>query len=330
MAKWKRVAPKEPKPAETKSTWTRWKPFLDDWGQLVVPLGIAAIILILRFLGIVEDTGSGFIIGLVVLCGLYAGVAYLIYTNVFPKWVRVATIVLGVLFLMGMVVPFTDTVYPGFVNGGEPAYQTVITRDSGETTIDDNVGSGWYSVEVFAKSLFESGEMRGEGRFKFLLAGKEITGKFTDTMRAVRATRRGGTRQVEQKHLMEVFSVNLPEGTKTIKPVSIDSNIGPELRVSLYPTLLPPFVIYVIVGIALIYAIAIDGLFQEETQKWRLAPLVSMAIAFLFIFRSSYERGSVTSGAIWSAIFGGVVGFLLGWLLSLLGRRVIGHLRTRV
>jgi hypothetical protein len=332
MAKVKRNVVKQAQPTELKprTWWAKWGPFLEDWGRLVIPAGAAAIIVALRLLGVVDDTGSGFIVGLLVLAGLYVGCAAIVFFGEFPKWVRASTIALGLVFLAGMVAPFADTIYPGIATGGSPAFQTTVVKDSPETPVTGDVGSGWYSVEVFAKSLADGGELKGEGQYKLLVGGQEVAGKFSDTMRQVRATRRGGTRQVEQKHLMEVRAVTFADGAKTLKAVRLDTNIGPELRVSIFPVLVPPPLVYVLVGLALVFGILVDGMFQEQTERWRLAPFVGMAVAFLLIFGSSYERGSVTSGAIWSTIFGGVVGFLGGWLLSLIGRRVIGRLRTKV
>ena len=329
MSKMKRnVGPKAAKPVTTiDDGW--FGPFLEDWGRLVVPAGFAAIVVLLRLLDVIDDTGSGLMIGMVLLAALFVACILIVWRNDFPSWVRGATVGLGLLMLGGMVVPLVDTVYPGLVSGG-PVFQTTVSKEKPEAPVTGNLGSGWYSIEVFAQSMFEAGTLKGEGQYKVMVGSAEVSGRFSDTMRAVRATRRGGTRQVEQKHLMEVHTVDFAEAPTQVKAIRVDQAIGPELKVSVFPMIIPPPLIYILVSLAMALALLLDGLFQEQTEKWRLTEFVGTGLAFLLIFHSAYERGNVTSAAVWSIIFGGVAGFLGGWLLSLIGRKVIGKVRTRV
>jgi len=206
-------------------------------------------------------------------------------------------------------------------------FQEMVTKDKDVPLTGLDEGS--YVLEVYASDLASLNEARGEGQYKLVVAGQEISGKFADAMRNVRAGRRG-TRQVEQKHLMEVHNITMPGGDQTLKVTRLDTVIGSQVRVSIFQSVIPPVVMYVLLAIALLFVLTMDGLFQEATERWRLGPWVGMAIAFLIIFSSAYERGSVTSATIWSCIFGGVVGFLGGWLLSWVARKLLGSLRTHI
>ena len=313
----------EPTPLKRKGG--SWGPFLHDWGRVAIPAGVAVILAALRFTGILDDTGVGFAIGLVVLAGVAGAFGWIVWTNEFPRWVRPATIAMYALFAAGTVFPFVTTVYPGSPEGES----VLVSKDKPEVSMG-GVGSGHYVVEVYAQSLGEAGQPRGsEGQYRLLVGGEEVSGKFADVMRSVRAGRRG-TRSVEQKHLMEVHNLDLPDGDKTVKVLRLDTTIGPDLRVTVYPAVVPPVVVYVVMGVILLFGVILDGLFQDQTEKWRLAPWMAVAAAFLLIFNSAYERGSVTSAAVWSAIIGGAAGFLAGWLLGLVSRKVMGRVRARI
>lgn len=327
MAKAKRhVERVSTSPVEPLLKESRWQPFLEDWGRLVVPGGIAAVLAALHFAGVLGDNGLGVSIGLVVLLSMIGAFAWIVWSNEFPRWVRTLTVATATLFVAGIIIPFVATVYPGSAKFSE-----VVSRDKADVPLGENVGSGFFSVEVFAESmsLREASRQGGEGQYRLLVGGQEVSGRFSDTYRQVRSGRRG-SQQIEQKHLTEVATVRLPEGEKVLKVSRIDPVIGPDLRVSVYRSLVPPPVSWALMVVVLVVGIFLDGRFQEQTHRWRIAPFMGMGGAFLLIFASAFERGSVTSAAVWSAILGGVVGFLGGWALSLLGRYVVGKVRTRM
>ena len=128
---------------------------------------------------------------------------------------------------------------------------------------------------------------------------------------------------------MDVHRVQVAEGAQTLKVARLDPVVGTQVRVSIYPQVIPTAVVYVLLALAMLFAMAMDGLFQEANERWRLGVFIGMGIGFLLVFTSAYERGGVTSAAIWSAIFGGVAGFLGGWLLSFMSRKMLGVVRTR-
>lgn len=328
MAKLKRnTGTKEPeKPVAPKATYrdgSWWHDFMADWGRLVIPVVLFGVPLGLNAMGWLSGNLAGYLLGLFVLLGLAAGYAWVLWSNAFPKWVTTASIVAAVMFLGGAVLPFTLTVFPG-----QPEAQVMVTKDLGEVPVS-GLTTGSHMVQVFAKSFSETETKRGEGSYKLVLGGKELTGRFSDVMRQTKG-RKGMTGQVEDKHLTEQQVVNFTEAPTAVKAVRVDEVIGPELLVSVYPVLLPPWASYVLLTAVLLLAIFLDGRFPEQTERWRLAPWAGMAVAFLIIFNSGYEPSKMPGATIWSAVFGGALGFTLGWLLSLIGRKVVGKIRTRM
>ncbi len=322
MAKTKRPR-KDASDSPNAGRGTRLEDFLDDWGRLVIPLGAAALLAALRLLGVLDDVGLGYAIGLLVLLATMAAFGLLIWRNEFPRWARLGTIGAGILFLAGALVPFTTEIYPG-----TPIVQVPVSKAGGDVAIDA-LSSGYYRIDVFAKSFADAGLARGgEGQYRLTLGGKELTGRFTDTMRSTRG-RRGMAGQVEDRHFLDVHQVRLAGGPMTLQPGRIDQNIGPNLQVSLYRTWLPPFLIAILLVLAGAWSMFLDGVFQDQTWRWRLTPWFGVGAFFLWVFSASYDPSKMPGSAIWSAVFGGLGGFLIGWLLSLLARRLLGRLRTR-
>ncbi len=301
---------------------SRLEEFLDDWGRLVIPLGTAAVLAALRLLNVLDDVSLGYTLGLIVLAATMAAFGLLIWRNEFPRWVRLGTIAAGVLFLVGAVTPFTKDIYPG-----TPGFQYVVSKANGEIALDE-VPGGTYRVDVYAKSFAHTGMARGEGQYRLVLAGKDVSGKFNDTMQSTRG-RRGISGQVEDRHLLEVHHLSLPSGAKAMQVPRIDQAIGPELQVSLYRTYMPPVLIAALLLIVGLWAMFLDGVFQDQTWRWRLTPWFGVGAFFLWVFSASYDPDKMPGSAIWSAVIGGLGGFLVGWLLSLLARRFLGRLRTR-
>lgn len=300
----------------------RIEAFLHDWGRLAVPLGVIAVLAGLRFLGVLDDTGLGFTIGVLFLLVSMGGAAWLVWREPFPRWVRGVLAAAGVLVLAGAVVPLVQTVYPG-----QPAFQQVVSQGTKNVPIGAGV-AGFHHLEVYARSLAARPDVRGaQGRYHLKVAGQDVEGSFSDVMRSMRAGRRG-SRTVEQKHLMEMHGVTLPEGDKTLDVIRVDSSIGPDLQVSLFHVAVPPAFAYVLLALAIGMGLFLDARFPGQTERWRLAPWFGMVAAYVAIFESAYERGSVTNAAVWSTVFGGVAGFTIGWLLSVLARKVLTRLRS--
>ncbi len=296
--------------------------FLHDWGRLAVPLGVIAVLAGLRFLGVLDDTGLGFTIGVLFLLVSMGGAAWLVWREPFPRWARWVLGAAGVLVLAGAVVPLVQTVYPG-----QPAFQQVVNRDTKGVPIGAGA-TGFHHLEVYAQSLAARPDVRGaQGRYHLKVAGQDVEGSFSDVMRSVRAGRRG-SRTVEQKHLMETHGVLLPEGEKTLDVIRVDSSIGPDLRVSLFPVAVPPAFATMLLALAIGVGLFLDARFPGQTERWRLTPWFAMVAAYVAIFESAYERGAVTNAAVWSTVFGGVVGFTLGWFLTVLARKVAAKIRS--
>jgi hypothetical protein len=323
VAKPKRNVVKEEPIKAVERPGSRLGPFMEDWGRLVIPLGVGTILAVLRLTGTVDNVGLGALIGLVVLAATMAGFGLILWQNVFPRWVIIGSIAAGVLFLAGAVVPFISTIYPG-----SPAWSQGVTRDSPEIPLGD-LASGSYRVQIYAKSLADGSGLRtGEGQYTVVVAGKDLRGKFSDITRSTRG-RRGMSGTVEDRHFLEAHLVSLGSEANTLRVKRLDAVIGPEITVSFYRNWMTPLMTGVLLALAMVWAVFLDGRFQEQTWRWRLSPWIGAGVFFLLVFHSSYEPAKMPGAALWSGVFGGMGGFLVGWILSLISRKVVGMIRTR-
>jgi hypothetical protein len=325
MAKMKRNISREARPAATtEKTNLRWKQFLEDWGRLIVPVLGLGIPMGLRAVGVLSDSATGLIIGLEALAVVGGAFGVTLWRMEMPAWVRKASIVAAVLYVGGAVIPFVETVYPG-----DPAESVLITKEGGEVKLE-KVSAGWNRVDIYPQSFADAaGTREGQGQYRIELGGKELKGEFNDMMQSTRG-RRGMSGKVENKHYLEYATVHIDSSPVVLKASRIDQAIGPDLRVSVYPMLVPPWLLYLLLGLVVLFAMAIDGLYQDQTWQWRFSPWAAAAAVFLVVFNASYEPAKMPGSTIYSVIFGGLGGFVVGWLLSLISRKVLGRLRSRV
>lgn len=331
MGKFKR--PKPVAPPKKELTWReRVEAFFQDWGRLAVPLGVVGLLALLRAAGILDDTGVGFVIGIIFVGAMVVSSGWIVRSQPFPKWVRAFFVGMAVLVLVGALVPLTELVYPG-----QAVFQAEV-RAKGQATQSPDAPqpvvklpsdlSGFYHMEIFAKDLASRLETRGvQGKYHLKVAGKDVSGQFSDVVQSVRGWR-GRTKAVEYKHFMEVHGIVLPEGEKTLEAVRIDGSIGPVLQVSFFSVVVPPLVGYILLILSVFAAVLLDAWFPGQTERWRFSPWFCMVLAYLAIFESAYARGSVTNAAVWSVIFGGVLGFVVGWALSLIARKIAVRVRS--
>jgi len=293
----------------------RFDDFMRDWGRVAIPAGVVLMLLILKNMGILDDTSLGFVIGLLYLGVVGHGFLHVIKTHEVPVWATVMGYVVVLLLAVGALIPLVEDIYPGTA-----AFDATVSKINREVAIDPDL-KGYYHLEVYAQSFASRERALGaRGRYHLRVQGKDIKGEFSDEARQVRAGRRG-TRSVEVKHLMDVHGLTLQQGEKKVEVLAIDDSIGPELRVRLFKVYVPPAIAYVLLSIAVILALFMDAMFRDVFLKWRLGPWAGMVVAFYVVFSSSYERGAVVNAAVWSALFGGALGFTIGWLLSLIARR---------
>jgi hypothetical protein len=325
MSKVKRNVSREARPAATTEKQDlRWGQFFEDWGRLIIPVAGLGIPMGLKALGVLSDNATGLIIGIEALVVVAGAFGALLWRMEMPSWVRKASIVAALLYVAGAVVPFVETVYPG-----SPSDSVVVSKDGGEVTLANST-SGWHRVDVYAQSFAEAaGTRTGQGQYRLQLGGKELEGEFNDSLRSVRG-RKGMSSQVEDMHYLEYNTMKLNGSPMTLKASRIDQAIGPELRVSVYPMIVPPWLLYGLLGLVILFAVAIDGLYQDQTWQWRFSPWAGAAAMFLVVFNASYEPAKMPGAAIWSVVFGGLGGFLVGWLLSLISRKLLGKVRTRI
>ncbi|MBM4396223.1 MAG: hypothetical protein FJ087_11080 [Deltaproteobacteria bacterium] len=317
----KRGATGQEKPREaTVRKGIRWRLFLDDWGRLVIPVGVVAILFALHWLGVLDDRGVGFVVGCIVLLGSVVAAGIILWQNEFPRWVRTTAIAGGVLFLAGVGLPFMRAVYPG-----TPAFDRTVSKETVDAKTA-SLGGGLYTVEVRAAETENAGGK--QARFAVTIGDEKVSGAFSDIFQTMRG-RKNTSRQVEVRHLSEQRLVGLPGGEMPVKLALLDPAFGTEVRVRLFPVLLPPGVMYATAILLLLFATFVDGRFQDQTDKWRLTPWIGVVLTFLIFFNWDFNADDVTRHAIGATIVGGIVGFLVGWVVSLIGRVVVGKIRTR-
>jgi len=318
MAKVKRYSEEKPRQTELKGGW--WGPFMEDWGRLVIPLTVIAALFLLHRFGIMDDRGIGYVIGLIVLVGSAGAAGAIMWREELPKWARISAIVAGVVLFVGVLWPFTRNVYPG-----TPDFEQTLSKDSEAKTTA--ISGGLYLVEVRATEA--EGGAGKQARYTLMIGDEKVTGTFSDVFRSVRG-KRNMSRQVEVRHLSEQHMVTLPAGELPLKLTHLDPAFGSEVRVRLYSILIPPWLMYAVAGLVLLYAAFLDGWFQNETEKWRISPWLGLILTFLIFFHWDFNADDVTRHAIGATVVAGIVGFLGGWLVSLLGRLIVGKVRTRL
>jgi len=293
--------------------------FLFEWGRVVVPLVVFGTLGILYWANVINGVALGYAVGLVLLLTMPAAVAIIVLRGYFPKWARIATIVFTGLYLFASVWPFTDMVYPG-----NPEFSEVVTTSQGEVRLPADIEGGHYWVEVYAKSFAEVAGVRNEhGRYSVLVNGNRVQGEFSDEPLPSAIGTYDGTM------LSRIKAMKFDGGSLTMRATRIDRPIGPELRVSGFRMAAPPAWFFVILGLVLLWAVFVDSWFQFQTWRWRLAPWVGVSLVYLTFFYYTWEPARMPSTSVWAGVVGGLGGFLLGWLLSLIARRIIGRLRTK-
>lgn len=323
MAKWKAAKPLKPRYQTTRRSTFKdsFTQFMVDWGRLAVPLGILALLFVFRATGIVDDTGLGFLVGMIFFVGCCGAWVVLTWLNVPHRKAKVVTVAGAVLTLVGGIVPYASTLYPG-----EPAFSRLVERGDKVRLpygLEDH-----HMLEVYASSLARRPMVRAvSGGYRLSVAGQTFEGEFKEARRTVAGRRR--VRNVEEKRLMDVHHVYL-EGGGELLVKHIDGSIGPQLRISLYKSLLPPWVTYGFLVIASLFGLFVDSVYRDETQRWRMSPWPLMVLGFMGLFWSAFQRGSVTNTAMWSSIFGAGAGFIAAWVISWFTRKVVGKVQTRV
>lgn len=296
--------------------------FKDDWGRLALPGLVVVVLAGLKLSGVIDATGLGLAIGVVFLLASLGVYLTIVWRNLFPSWARIASLIMCCALIAGIGLPFFETIYPG-----EIGFSASLRSDDKPVAIDSDL-SGFHRVEVYASSLaLRSGDRGADGDYRLSLADEVMSGRFSDMKRRMPSGRRG-SRQVQQTHLTDVYVLNLPSGEKRLEVNRLDTTIGPEIKVTLFPMIVPPPIVHLLLALSLAFAIGLDAWYQEKTVRWRLAPFVGMIAAFAVIFGTSYERGSVINTVVWSVIFGSAIGFTTGWALSLASRKILSRIRT--
>lgn len=314
------------KPAILVTRTERIEHFLYEYGRIVVPLVVFGTLAVLFYAGVISAIALGYAIGLVLLLTMPVAVAIIVLRGYFPMWARVATIVFTAVYLFGSVWPFTNMVYPGV-----PEFSQNLTQEMGQAKLPRDIRGGYYWVEVFAKSFSEvAGVANERGRYSVLLmkndpkSGQRVQGEFSDQGLASAAGTYDGTT------LSRTKALKLDPGPLTLWATRVEKQVGPEVRVSGFRMAASPFVFFVLLGLVLLWAVFVDAWFQSQTWRWRLAPWVGVSLVYLTFFYKTWEPARMPATSAWAAVVGGLGGFLLGWLLSLIARKIVGKVRTRI
>ncbi|HOD06946.1 MAG TPA: hypothetical protein PKG98_02500 [Myxococcota bacterium] len=298
----------------------RFESFLHEWGRLVIPIVVFGTLAILHYAGVLGPTALGYAIGLVLLLSMPVAVVVIVLRGYFPVWARFVTIAMTLVYLFATVSPFTDMVFPG-----KPDFSEELSVARGEVVLPARVEQGNYWVEVFASSFSRvAGAANEQGYYNVMLNGQRLQGKFSDEPLNSTFGSRDGTM------ISRIKAISLDSGPLTLRATRIDKEIGPEVRVSGHRMAFSPLVLAVMLGLVLLWTTFVDSWFQSQTWRWRLVPWVGVSIVYLGFFYRTWEPARMPSISIWAAVVGGLAGFLGGWLVSLISRRLIGKLRTKI
>ncbi len=308
------------KPAILVTRTEKVERFLFEWGRLVVPLVVFGSLAILFYAGVINAIALGYAIGLTVLLTMPVAVAIIVLRGYFPAWARVVTVVLTVVYLVASVWPFTNMVYPG-----DPEFRQDLAVKDGEVTVPGGVRGGYYWIDVFGKSFAQVAGVRNEqGRYGIMLGDRRLQGVFSDQPLPSALGSYDGTT------VSRLEAVRIAGGPLKMRATRIDRAIGPEVTVSGYRMAASPLLFVILLTVVLLWTVFVDSWFQGQTWRWRLAPWVGVSAVYLGFFYRTWEPVRMPSISVWAAVIGGLGGFLAGWLLSLIARRIVGALRTKI
>ena len=298
----------------------KFEDFLAEWGRITIPLIVFGTLALLHLIGVLDDVALGYAIGLVLLLAMPLAVALIVLRGYFPRWAQVITIIMTVLYMGGTLWPFTNMVYPGV-----PEFARDITREEGKVTMPRDIEGGYYWVEIFAKSFSKVAGLRNEqGRYVIDMDGQRISGEFSDQPIS------GNMGTFEGTMLRQLTALDLAPGPLEVRAIRVDNDIGPVVTITGFHMPVAPTVFFSVLLLVLAWAVFVDGWFQSQTWKWRLAPWVGVSFVFLAFFYWTWEPARMPATAVWSSVIGGIGGFLGGWLLSMIARLSIGRMRAKL
>lgn len=291
-----------------------WK----KYGSNYLLPAIIVIFALFYFLNILNERSLGLSIGLVYLLGILGVFAFWIFFKNFPKYVQYSLIGFSIIYFLGLVYPFYEVIFPG-----EPLFDKTISKGGEDITIDGITSGGYYTLFISATDkMSKAGMYRNvRGEYNIKVGEKALKGNFSDEWVSARVGRRG-SRQVERKHTGERHTLYISKDKNKISINNIDDSLGGEVRIKIYKSALPLPVLIIFSLLILSCGIFLDVKFSEETKKLRLFPLITIAVIFTHFSIISYEPGKELQTPIWSIIISGIVGFLGGWIISLLAKKI--------
>jgi len=298
--------------------------FLGDWGRVIIPVFIAVLLLGLKYFGIIGDAGLGAGIGLILILGCALVVIAISMLEPFPGKIRMYTLVAVLLMILGGAVPFIKVIYPG-----APVFSTTLTNTHTQTQIKSSKLSGYKMVSVQAPDMdrpSNHGSIKGAYRITF--DEQAVAGELHD--RWHQGGGRKGSRYIEDLHSTDISFVDFNKTPKTVRLLTIDPVLHDNLKIEVFNVMITPIVALILLILALAWATWLDTVYTEFTVKMRFAPWVGATILFVGIFINSYEPTTIASQAFWGAILGGILGFVAGWIISLIPRMLYARHRRGV
>jgi len=299
--------------------------FMGDWGRVVIPVSIVLILVGLKYFHIINDAGLGAAIGIILILGCALAMIAISLIEPFPGRIRFYTLIAVLMMLVGGGISFIKVIYPG-----TPVFHASLTHEHNKYEIKSKKFSGYMMVAVNAPDMqrpSEHGGIKGSYRIGFDQK-KSVAGELHD--RWHESGGRKGSRYVEDLHSTDISFVNFKKTPKTLKLLTIDPVLHDILNVRVFNVLIPPVLALVLLFLALLWATWLDTVYKEFTVKMRFAPWVGATILFVGIFVNSYEPTTIASQAFWGAILGGILGFVGGWLFSIIPRILYARHRRGV
>jgi hypothetical protein len=279
--------------------------------QAIAP-GLMLVILALYLLDIFDINSITLIIGETFLLFMFGVFVYKVLASDFKKWCKIGVYVSIPFFLLSMVFPFFRMIYPG-----EAVVQKELTNETKEMEIQGIEEGSDYRIIVEATNFPESEYNNARGDYHIILGGKDIKGTFSDEWKTTRVGRRG-SRQVERKHLAEHHLIHIDSPADKLVVSNLDSRMGGKVNIKIYSSVMPLPLEVTLIILLICFALVFDIAFQDLTKKLLLSPFVGICGLFLLFF----EPDTGIQGVIWIIILSCTVGFLGGWLVTWIFRKI--------
>ncbi|HET9594447.1 MAG TPA: hypothetical protein VFP65_02650 [Anaeromyxobacteraceae bacterium] len=228
------------------------------------------------------------------------------------------------LALAGALVTAVAVLLPGLrtVRPGEPLF----AGDLGQ--IDDRIPVP-AGVDG-AVRLLVSGKLadRGEPSVSFTISGtrEPVEGRLERTFSTARVGRSGRAR-VAHDHTADYYPAALPPGAQALRLERVQGDLGSRLRVEVFREPIPlaggP---WILAAVALVLACAAEARLgmKNDVSVW-----TGMALAFGLLVTYNATPAAAVGPAVGGVILGAITGSIIGWLGSILARKLVSPPQRR-